>query len=67
MINRCCWEENSFGFMLQACTLLGACLTPFSFLTVWELTQSLTASAFAGLLALFGKLFDFKVLGIFHL
>lgn len=47
------YHDHNYLGMRVACTLLGACLTPFSFLTVWELTQSLTASAFAGLLALF--------------
>ena len=42
-------------FLLQFCTFLGACLVPFSCLTVWELTKSTTAAGIAGALILFGK------------
>ena len=45
-------DHNILG-MRVACTFLGSCLTPFSFLTVWELTRSLTAAALAGALILF--------------
>ena len=47
-------DHNYLG-MRVACTLLGAFLTPFSFLTVWEMTKSLTAASLAGALALFGE------------
>jgi hypothetical protein len=47
------YEYKAF-YSFQACTLLGACLPAFSFLTVWELTGSLSASAFAGAIILFG-------------
>jgi len=46
------WMNLSF----KACTAMGACLVPFSYFTVWELTNSVTASGIAGALVLFGKL-----------
>ena len=48
---------NDFCFvsLSQACTAMGACLVPFSFLTVWELTKSTVASGLAGSLILFGR------------
>jgi len=45
-------DHNYLGMRL-ACTLLGACLVPFTFLTVWEMTSSLNASFIAGSLILF--------------
>ena len=39
--------------MHVGCTLLGCCIVPFSFFTVWELTSSLTASTIAAALLLF--------------
>lgn len=34
---------------------MGACLVPFSYFTVWELTNSVTAAGMAGALVVFGK------------
>ncbi len=42
----------------QVCTAMGACLVPFSYFTVWELTNSVTASGMAGALVLFGESFN---------
>ena len=49
------YHDHSYYGMRAACTALGACLTPFSFLTVWEVTRSLNASVLAGALSLFGE------------
>ncbi len=49
--------DHSYLGMRAACTLLGAALAPFSFLTVWELTRSLAASAMAGAFVVFGEFF----------
>ena len=45
LINQC---------LYQGCTLMGAMLVPFSFLTVWEMTFSLPAATYAGVLILLG-------------
>ena len=44
-------DHNYLGMRI-ACTALGACLVPFSFLTVWEMTGSVNASVIAGFLIL---------------
>ena len=55
-VNLICMH-NIHTYFFQACTFLGACLVPFSYLTVWEFTQSITASKVAGALVLFGKIY----------
>merc|ERR1712214_177900 len=45
-------DHNWLGMRL-GCTLLGCAIVPFSFLTVWQFTSSLTASTLAGLILLF--------------
>ena len=47
------YQDHNYIGMRLACTFLGTCLVPFSFLTVWELTGSLTASLFSGALIVF--------------
>ena len=49
------YHDHNYLGMRLACTFLGACLIPFSFLTVWEFTQSVNAAFFAGILIVFGK------------
>ena len=51
------YHDHNYLGMRLACTFLGACLIPFSFLTVWEFTQSVNAAFFAGILIVFGKSF----------
>ena len=38
----------------QGCAIMGALLVPLSFLTVWEMTFSLSAATFAGISILLG-------------
>jgi len=45
-------DHNWLGMRL-GCTLLGCAIVPFSFLTVWQFTHSLTASSIAGVILLF--------------
>ncbi|CAB4060018.1 POMT [Lepeophtheirus salmonis] len=45
--------DHSYLGMRIACTFLGACIVPFSFATVWEMTKSLQASILAGLFTIF--------------
>ncbi|RZC38810.1 protein O-mannosyl-transferase 2, partial [Asbolus verrucosus] len=47
------YENTSYVGMRMFCTALGASLVPMSFLTVDEMTQSLTGATFASLLILF--------------
>lgn len=49
------YHDHNYLGMRIACTFLGACLIPFSFLTVWEFTHSINAAFFAGILIVFGK------------
>ena len=49
------YHDHNYLGMRLACTFLGACLIPFSFLTVWEFTHSINAAFFAGILIVFGK------------
>jgi len=46
------YEDHPYMGMRFGCTLMGAALVPFSFLTVWEMTFALPAATFAGLLCL---------------
>ena len=55
------YHDHNYLGMRLACTFLGACLIPFSFLTVWEFTQSVNAAFFAGILIVFGKSFPKKI------
>ncbi|CAH0392491.1 unnamed protein product [Bemisia tabaci] len=41
------YEDTNYVGMRAFCTFLGACIIPFGFLTVWEMTRSLTASSYA--------------------
>lgn len=41
------YENVNYTGMRMFCTLLGASIVPFAFVTVWELTKSMTASLFA--------------------
>ena len=45
-------DHNWLGMRL-GCTLLGCAIVPFSFLTVWQFTGSLTASSLAGVILVF--------------
>eukprot|EP00093_Oithona_nana_P014788 14788.XXX_659779_650794_1 [CDS] Oithona nana genome sequencing. len=47
------YHDHNYLGMRIACTFLGACLIPFSFLTVWEFTHSINAAFFAGILIVF--------------
>jgi len=47
------YEDHPYMGMRVGCTLLGCCIVPFSFLTVWEFTHSLTASGLAATLLVF--------------
>lgn len=47
-------SKEGFFIFFQFCTFLGACIVPFSFITVSELTQSLVAALFSSLLLLCG-------------
>jgi len=40
---------------MQFCTALGAAIVPFSYITVWEMTESLTAAGLAAAFIIFGK------------
>jgi len=46
------YEDVPYQGMRLGCAILGAFLVPLSFLTVWEMTFSLPAATFAGLLIL---------------
>lgn len=46
------YEDYPYMGMRIGCTLMGAMLVPFSFLTVWEMTFSLPAATYAGVLIL---------------
>jgi len=47
------YDDHKILGMRAGCTLLGCAVVPFSFLTVWDLSGSLTASGIAGTLLLF--------------
>ncbi|XP_032796479.2 protein O-mannosyl-transferase 2 [Daphnia magna] len=46
------FEEHQYMGMRIGCAVMGALLVPLSFLTVWEMTFSLPAATFGGLLIL---------------
>ncbi len=58
--------DHSYLGMRAACTLLGAALAPFSFLTVWELTRSLAAAAMAGAFVVLGEVFFVQTTTLHH-
>lgn len=41
------YEDTNYAGMRMFCTFLGASIVPFSFIIVWELTNSLTAATFS--------------------
>lgn len=43
------YDGVSYIGMRVFCTFLGACIAPFAFITVWEMTNSLRAAAFSAL------------------
>uniref|UniRef100_A0A0P4VRA3 Protein O-mannosyl-transferase 2 n=1 Tax=Scylla olivacea TaxID=85551 RepID=A0A0P4VRA3_SCYOL len=47
------YEGVSYLGMRVCCTAMGACLVPFAFIIVWEMTLSLPAATFASSLILF--------------
>ncbi|XP_063853817.1 protein O-mannosyl-transferase 2-like isoform X3 [Scylla paramamosain] len=47
------YEGVSYIGMRVCCTAMGACLVPFAFIIVWEMTLSLPAATFASSLILF--------------
>ncbi|XP_050702839.1 protein O-mannosyl-transferase 2-like isoform X2 [Eriocheir sinensis] len=47
------YEGVNYLGMRVCCTAMGACLVPFAFIIVWEMTQSLPAATFASSLILF--------------
>lgn len=47
------YEGVSYLGMRVCCTAMGACLVPFAFIIVWEMTYSLPAATFASSLILF--------------
>ena len=51
------YGDHNYVGMRAACTALGACLVPFTYLTVWDLTRSVTASSLSAVLLVFGELF----------
>lgn len=50
------FEDYPYVGMRLFCATLGALIIPFSFLIVWELTQSLLSSLLAALLLTFGNI-----------
>ena len=51
------YGDHNYVGMRAACTALGACLVPFTYLTVWDLTRSVTAASLSAVLLVFGELF----------
>ena len=49
------YGDHNYVGMRAACTALGACLVPFTYLTVWDLTKSVTASSLSAVLLVFGE------------
>jgi len=47
------YDDHSYLGMRVGCTLLGCAIVPFSFMTVWHFTHSLTASFLAAALLIF--------------
>jgi len=47
------YGDHNYVGMRAACTALGACLVPFTYLTVWDLTKSVTASSLSAVLLVF--------------
>merc|ERR1712106_1072044 len=47
------YDDHSYLGMRVGCTLLGCAIVPFSFLTVWQFTHSLTASSLAAAFLVF--------------
>jgi len=59
-VQRLLWTIMSYIFikwfhLFQFCTLLGACIVPFAFIIVWEMSRSLTAAALSASFILCGK------------
>lgn len=49
-------SQMFFHVQFQGCAIMGALLVPLSFLTVWEMTFSLSAATFAGMSILLGNI-----------
>eukprot|EP00092_Neocalanus_flemingeri_P019544 GFUD01021174.1.p1 GENE.GFUD01021174.1~~GFUD01021174.1.p1 ORF type:complete len:722 (+),score=149.03 GFUD01021174.1:268-2433(+) len=47
------YDDHSYLGMRVGCTLLGCAIVPFSFLTVWQFTHSLTAASLAAAFLIF--------------
>ncbi|XP_065206014.1 protein O-mannosyl-transferase 2 [Planococcus citri] len=47
------YENVNYIGMRVFCAVLGMCIAPFGFLTIWEMTNSLNASMFSSVLILF--------------
>ncbi len=49
------YDDHNYIGMRAACTALGAALVPFAYLTVWDMTKSVTAASLSATLLVFGR------------
>ena len=56
------YMDHNYVGMRVMCAILGACIVPFAFLIVSDLTESLSASFLAAFLLAFGKNTNFRII-----